>query len=832
MYDETYDPRIEPTTSSYNAVMHAWSRCPDDDAPQKAELLLEEMLQAFRDGYVNLKPDIVTFTALIDLYSKRISPEHVKRAEELFGMMEELGITRNAYIYAALQNVYARSGRNDAPLKAENLLHQMLQKGERSSQPNIVNYNAVLIALSRTPSVENTKKAEQFLEKMILPHAEGGYDVETDRMSYIITIYVGSRCPDESVGARLAEKVLAKMEEQALHEWQKKQETSSVAPLAVYLDVECYNPTLQVISRSHQRNIVSKIHSIVSRMEQLAEQGHDVLPTKRTWNCLLHAYSRSFDKDSSTKAEGILCRMWKSHFEGVPLMRPDSFTYSAVLQSYQKSGQPEAAERADKILRQFEEYHAEGLLMHPPDVVHYTIVAATWAKSRQKGAADRCAQIISHMMQRHDAGFPNVKPNTRTYNALLDAVSRNRDVDKAEEVLYYMITLAKNGDDGVAPDAFSFNSVIVAHCRSNQRGAGPRAEAVLERMIEYHEEGYDVILDTKSFSLIIEHYGRTSSPDGPYRAENMLQRLIDLCEYGDFPQLEPTNAQFIQTIDAYSYKKHPDSGVVAERLLKKARNLISKYKSAKLEIDTELLNAVMMAWSTSGDKQAGRKAEIHLETLERQYAIGNENMKPDIRSYGLVLSAWSRSSVDGKARRALGILRRMQEQRRNGNTSLQITQHAYSLVINTAGFSNGSREEEEDAFAIAVSLFDEMVETGGDLAPNSLTFGWFIQVCGRLTVPVAMKEVQVERAFQLCVETGMVTNFVLNRLRGAASEALYKKMLKPMLDTLPEHISNQSFPRVEGELIPEDWKRSVNTTFTREEIFGGSGSHHKAGSSW
>jgi pentatricopeptide repeat protein len=787
--------------------MHAWSRCPDDDAPRNAELLLEEMLQAYRDGYVNIKPDIVTFTALIDLYSKRISPQHVKRAEELFGMMEELGITRNAYIYAALQNVYARSGRSDAPLKTEQLLHEMLQQGDRSTQPNIVNYNAVLIALSRTPSIENTKKAEQFLEKMILPLADGGYDVETDRMSYIITIYVGSRCPDESLGARLAEKVLAKMEERALHEFQKKQETSSAAPLSVYLDVECYNPTLQVISRSHQRNIVSKIHSIVSRMEHLAKQGHDVLPNKRTWNSLLHAYSRSFDKDASSKAEGILCRLWEAHFEGVPLIRPDSFTYSAVLQTYQKSSQPDAAERADKILRQFEEYHAQGLLMHPPDVVHYTIVAATWAKSRHRGAADRCAQIITHMMQRHEAGFPNVKPNTRTCNALLDAVSRNRDVNKAEEVLYYMMTLAKNGDINVAPDAFSFNSVIVAHCRSFQRGAGPRAEAVLERMIEYHEEGHDVICDTKSFSLIIEHYGRTSSPDGPYRAEYMLQRLLDLFENGDYPQLEPTTAHFIQTIDAYSYKKHPDSGIVAERLLKKARSLISKYKLAKLAIDTELLNAVMMAWSTSGDKQAGRKAEIHLETLERQYAIGNnQHMKPDGRSYGLVLSAWSRSSEDGKARRALGIFRRMQQEQQrmnNGNASspLQIvTPHAYNLVINTAGFSNGSREEERDAFDIAVSLFDEMVESGGDLAPNSLTFGWFIQVCGRLTVPVAMKEAQVERAFQLCVETGMVTNFVLNRLRGAASEALYKKMLKPILDTLPEHVSSQSLPRVEGEL--------------------------------
>lgn len=789
--------------------MYAWARSSDEDAPKMGELLLEDMLKAYREGCDHLQPDAVTFSALIEIYAKQMIPEYVERAEELFAMMDDLGVRRNVHTYSQLQNVYARSSRHDAPAMTEKILKEMIEHNDPSLQPSIANYNAVLNALARTPSVENTNKADQFLERMMLPVAVGGYDVETDRMSFILTIYAGSRCPDENLGARVAEKVLMKMEERALMEWKKKKEISSAAPLVVYLDVECYNPALQVISRSDQRDLVTKVISIVDRMEKLFEDGHDVQPNRRTWNSLLHVYSRCQDSDSASNAEAILARMWELHFAGVPLARPDSFSYAAVLQAYQKSAQPNAAQRADTVLRQFEEYFADGQMDHAPDVVHYTMVSTAWARSRHKGAADRCAQIVSHMTNRFEAGFPNVKPNTRTYNALLDAVARSRDVDRAEQILYNMISLAKNGDSGVAPDSYSFNSVIIAHCRSNQAGAGQRAEAILDLMLEYDEVECSVNLETRSFTYIIGYYARANSPDSPYRAEYILNRLIDLFESGNYPQLEPNNFAFMQTIDAYAYKKHPDSGALAERLLKTVRELIVKYSCTHVEITVELLNSVLLAWSSSGDKEAGRKAEIHLENMERQFAIGNERMRPDTRSYGLVLNAWSRSNTEGKARRALGVLRRMKAQQDGGNPMVELTQHAFSLVINTAGFSNGSREEEADAFDIAVLLFDEMLEHGGELAPYSLTFGWFIQVCGRLTVPVEKKEYHIERAFQFCVEGGMVNDFVLNRIRGAASEALYKRMLKPILDGLPEHVSMQSFPLPEFSHIPDDWKRNV-----------------------
>jgi pentatricopeptide repeat protein len=92
------------------------------------------------------------------------------------------------------------------------------------------------------------------------------------------------------------------------------------------------------------------------------------------------------------------------------------------------------------------------------------------------------------MVDRHKAGFPNVKPNVRTYNAVLDCLSKAREEERAEQLLFDMLNLYRHGDDDATPDSFSFNCVIRAFCRSRAKGTGRRAETVLDRLLEYSQE--------------------------------------------------------------------------------------------------------------------------------------------------------------------------------------------------------------------------------------------------------------------------------------------------------------------------------------------------------
>jgi hypothetical protein len=280
--------------------------------------------------------------------------------------------------------------------------------------------------------------------------------------------------------------------------------------------------------------------------------------------------------------------------------------------------------------------------------------------------------------------------------------------------------------------------------------------------------------------------------------------LLALHESG-MKELVPTVFAFTSVMDAYAYSKHPDAGVTAERLLKRMRELKEKYAIPKFGVNNYVMNCVMYAWSSCGDEDAGLHAEVCLGSLERGYASGNDEMKPDTRSYGLALNAWSRSSTYGKAARALAVLRRMQEQHRNGNESVEPNEHAFALVINSCAFSTGSFDEQQEAFDIATTVFDEMLESE-DIQPSSLTYGWFIQACGRLKVDDSLRQERLAKAFHLCCENGLVNDFVMVRFRASATEDLYRKALDPALSKLP--VSKEPFPRVSIAQLPKEWTRN------------------------
>jgi pentatricopeptide repeat protein len=823
LHKQTGDELIAPSAISYNAVMNAWGRCADPSALLKAEKVLQDMIEW--EGN-EVRPDVVSFSTLMDTYARSRSPRAIKRAEELFAMMVELGVKRNVYTFLALQNVYARSGRSDAPAKTLGILHRMLDlysNGDVFAKPNCATYNAVLGAYSRTPSKESTLLSNDMLGRMELPVGEGGYDVEPDRLSYALTILACSRCPDSTYGAGIAEENLKKMETRAKLEAQKRKEVSSAAPPPVTLDLECFNTVLTALSKSRNPDAVSRMFQIVKRMERYTEEGHaQVRPTVRSWNAVLNGLSRSKEKNVGEKAEQVLNQLFDLHRKGVPDSKPDAFSFAAVLSAHQRSGNFFAAERADEIVRRMEELYNNGDLDKPPDVYHYTIVAAAWSKSKQKTSAQRCVQILSHMKERHQAGYPGVKPNVRTYNAVLASLARSNEAEKAEQLLYHMLALAKNGDEGTNPDSFSFNAVINAFTRSTMRDAGKRAESVLDRFLEHSEEFPKVQPDARSFTNIIAHYFRCKGLlDAPYRAEYVLNRLVSLYKSGH-KYLSPNVFAVTTVIDTYAQHEHPDAGECAERLLRLIRKLRDDFGANELEVNSSVMNSVLNAWASCGDDNAGRRADALLQEMEEKFDDGCAELKPNARSYCLVLSAWSKSGSQNKAEKALEILNRMQKRYAAGKLYARPGEHPHSLVINACAFSNCSPAFEIAAFKIAVDVMTKMTKTD-HLSPSSVTFGWFIQACGRLRVPDQIREENLERAFKSCCQRGLVNEFVLMRLKGSARESLFKRLVAPAIkniddydetkDDLKEKILISHLPR-DWTTRKQDFKRSISKGFS------------------
>jgi hypothetical protein len=326
---------------------------------------------------------------------------------------------------------------------------------------------------------------------------------------------------------------------------------------------------------------------------------------------------------------------------------------------------------------------------------------------------------------------------------------------------------------------------------------------ILDRLYEYQEEeNPSVGPDARSFNLVIAYYGRSKERDAPYRAEYLLNRMVSRFKDGQ-SDLAPSQFAITTVIDSYAYAGHPDAGKNADRLLKLLRQLNQEYGASRLTVDTSVMNSVLFAWANSGDENAGNRAETYLDEMEASLKKGVVDIRPDTRSYGLVLSAWSKSTSSDKFRRALQILRRMERQQENGNQHVCVDEHARSLVINTCGFSNAGTEIESEAFEIAVTVFDEMLDSDHN-RPSSLSFGWFIQAMGRLRVDEAKKSAQIEKAFIVCCEAGLVNDFVMHRLKGAASESLYRNLVKSAAGT-----TYRKGTWIDLGLLPPEWKRNA-----------------------
>lgn len=670
-YKETGDLTMRPTTSTYNILINAHGKRKGATGLDQAERVLQEMIDS---GDNTTKPDCVTINTLLDGYAKsRDKRKACQRAPELVELMKELDVPRSPYTYTVLQEVFGKSNLPDGPEKSLEVLQTMLSKykdGSLLSKPACINYNNVLGSLSRTQNRTSAVMATKILDGMEKPVSEGGFDVEPDRMTYALAILTCVRCSQEGE----AEKLLLRMEERAREDEQKRRAVSSAAPASVVLDLECFNVVVTALAKRRAPGAVERIIAILGRMKQYAEGGQPhVMPTVRSWNALLNALSRSRDKNAGERAEQVLRHMLE---KGKQKVKPNAFSFTAVLAAYQNSRNPDDARRADDLLREMESlYYEKGELDSPPDVYHYTIVCNAWSRSGLPTAPTRVMQIIAHMNELAEQS-PNARPNARTYHALVDCVAKHGPKGEAERLLDHLMMLEHRGEKCL--DAFCFNSVIDTICREKAQGDGRRAEAVLDKMLEHGQFNPSCKPTTRTFTKIIYHYRKSRAPDAPYRAEYLLNRMIALFKEGH-RELEPDKMAFGVVIDTYCGARHPDAGTTAERLLKQMKDLRANDGATKLVIDTSVIYNILFAWSISGDEDAGRRAELHLDFMERRFDAGGYDLKPDRRSYGIVLNAWSKSSTFDKARRALNVVGRMEAQERKGNNDLHPNEHCLSL---------------------------------------------------------------------------------------------------------------------------------------------------------
>jgi hypothetical protein len=121
---------------------------------------------------------------------------------------------------------------------------------------------------------------------------------------------------------------------------------------------------------------------------------------------------------------------------------------------------------------------------------------------------------------------------------------------------------------------------------------------------------------------------------------------------------------------------------------------------------------------------------IHF-VVEDFYAEGYDSVRPCVRAYSIVLSIIARSKRKDKAVKAQELLHRMESEHRNGNTSCRPNVYSYNAVLNAAAFSGRDEREQEDAFRVACSTFDEL-RMSDYLEPSDISYGTFLKAIKHL----------------------------------------------------------------------------------------------------
>lgn len=230
-------------TVSYNTVIKAWKRSSAPNAASRAEALLNRMEQLHRDDFrLDVAPDVVTFTSVIQCYTKNgnqqgsaikavallnrmidscragndeLKPntftlnvvfdalakagdkESAEKAGELLTMFQGPRescfdkVNLNTVSYTSVIDAYAKSGLSDAAQKAEGIFELMEAEyagGNAEAKPNTRSFNNLLNTWIQSGKKGSVQRAEEILKRMEQEYDGGNEDVRPDVVSYSIVM--------------------------------------------------------------------------------------------------------------------------------------------------------------------------------------------------------------------------------------------------------------------------------------------------------------------------------------------------------------------------------------------------------------------------------------------------------------------------------------------------------------------------------------------------------------------------------------------------------------------------------------------------------------------
>jgi pentatricopeptide repeat protein len=264
----------------------------------------------------------------------------MEKMEELSKLEEYRDVYPDTITYSSVISAFARSGRDDAGCRAEELLERSINlyhDGKVNLRPDSMTFCSVLDALAKEsqfdhkfPSRKSSiTRAEEVFERMKQMHRSGNSSVRPNTVAY--NILIGMYATAKKV--KDAEKLFQEMH--SSHSLAKP-------------DLITYNSYLYALANSNSKENIERAISLLNDMESAVEGDAFIRPDTSSYMSVMKALAKKSKQDPSAinDMENILRAMEQRYMKGVTTAKPINVFYNCYIDALAKSGSDDAFDLA------------------------------------------------------------------------------------------------------------------------------------------------------------------------------------------------------------------------------------------------------------------------------------------------------------------------------------------------------------------------------------------------------------------------------------------------------------------------------------------------------
>lgn len=552
-------PGVSPDSISYSTLLSAYAKSGTHVEAKKAESLLHQMLELYNHGMENAKPNVISFSNVMQCYSQlgngEKAEEWLRRLKDLYHCHQDPDWEPDLGIYNTVVQAWVLSGQ---PAKAEQFLRQMMVidneniRNDRISEndpthfvePNCQTFNIVLSAWAKIGEAE---RAEAILMEMHKLHVENAFDTRPTVVTYNTVLDSYAQKTNRVINANRKNfnsknKKIKKVDRINQGEdapWNRAEailnhmiDLSREGDLSVKPTARTWNTVINVCAKAGKINKAEKILEQFISFSTPSETGiretvDDATPSVRTWNTLL---SGCVMKGDVRKAKYFWLRMKSNGIE------PDIVSYNTLLNCHVHSSKRKTTAKKISLQEAVESIFRR--LRHDPNVtpnhITYLAVVNFWTN---QGIPERAELFILNMARASQQSAQNEDLNARHNNVpapsrslfhyVLTSWGEHGKPKIAEELLLKMAELSDDHGFDVRPTTETYNRLLNCWAKSMKLESGERAEVILREMEELVKLGDDEATpDICSYNSVLNAWSNSSDAAALTRIDNLILEML------------------------------------------------------------------------------------------------------------------------------------------------------------------------------------------------------------------------------------------------------------------------------------------------------------------